>query len=218
MIRTTAKRPRIRRRTLIISAPRTRCTTPRVKRRELTLSGAKSAQATYAVPFAPDPYIDYARYLTAEGGIAIVYKDIDERWRFIVRRFCLWAGVTGVGAWLLLYHSPVHALAINLIAIVTAGFVNWLIVRQPIEVYRTIEIRPDSMILDGRDIFWLRYMETLPTFGPGADGTQVMSGVYGTRHVEYLKARDFDQFDSMPEVLAAHLQEAMRQLWSWPYW
>jgi hypothetical protein len=32
-----------------------------------------------------------------------------------------------------------------------------------------------------------------------------------------LAVRSFDEFDSMPVVLASHLHEAMHQLWSWPY-
>jgi hypothetical protein len=32
--------------------------------------------------------------------------------------------------------------------------------------------------------------------------------------VEFLTARRFDEFDRMPEVMAAHLQDAMRQLWT----
>ena len=213
MKKVTVARPQIRRRALTVTARPVR----RVARRDLALSDAKAAQAADAVPFSPDPYVDYGRYLTAAGGIGIVYKDIDERWRFLLRRLCLWAGATGVCAWLLLNHSPVHSLAVNLAAIVVAAIINWLIVRQPVEVYRTIEIRPDSMILEGRDVFWLRYMESWPAFGPGEDGTLLLSGIYGTRRVEFLKVRSFDEFDSTPTVLAAHLQEAMRQLWSWPY-
>src|ERR1700692_796664 len=30
---------------------------------------------------APNPYVDYGRYLTAEGSILICYKGIDDRWR-----------------------------------------------------------------------------------------------------------------------------------------
>ena len=123
-------------------------------------------QAADAAAFAPDPYVDYARYLTAEGGLAIVYKDIDERWRHHVRRFFLWAGATGAAAWLVLHHSPVHTLAVNIAAIVVAAIINWLIVRRPVEVYRTIEIRPDCMIIDGHDVFWLAQMETWPAFTP----------------------------------------------------
>ena len=45
----------------------------------------------------------------------------------------------------------------------------------------------------------------------------MLSGIYGTRRVEYLTVRPFDEFDCTPTVLAAHLHEAMPQLWSWPY-
>ena len=173
--------------------------------------------AAEAVPFAPDPYVDYARFLTADGGVAIIYKDLDERWRYTLRRLALWTGATAAAAWLLLHHSPVHSLAINIAVLIIVAIINWLIVRRPVEVYRSIEIRPDSMILDERDTFWLRYMETWPAFGPSPYGTQVLSGIYGTRRVDYLTVRGFDEFDSAPSVLAAHLNQAMQQLWSWPY-
>lgn len=216
MIKST--RPRIQRRALTVTTPSVvRPVRPRVTRREVALFEAKAVHAAEAFPFSPDPYVDYARYLTAAGGIAIIYKDLDERWRFIIRRFCAWVGATGIAAWLFLYHSPVHSLAINLLVLVVAAILNWLIVRQPIQVYRTMEIRPDGMILDGRDTFWLRYMETWPAFGPGADGTQVLHGIYGTRHIEYVTVRSFDPYDAAPTVFAAHLNEAMKQLWSWPY-
>lgn len=189
---------------------------PRVKERQ-RVSPQELPRPADALPFAPHPYVDYGRYLTAEGGIALVYKDIDERWRFLIRSFCLWSGATGAATWLLLKHSPVHTLTINIAVIVAAAIVNWVIVGKPVELYRTIEIRPDGMILDGQDVFWLRYMESWPSFGPGEDGKQVLSGIYGTRQVEYLSVRAFDDFDSTPTVLAAHLREAMTQLWSWPY-
>ena len=35
--------------------------------------------AVPASEFETDPYVDYARLLTAEGGILLIYKDLDER-------------------------------------------------------------------------------------------------------------------------------------------
>jgi uncharacterized protein YcgL (UPF0745 family) len=55
-----------------------------------------------------------------------------------------------------------------------------------------------------------------PAFRPDDEGNQVLCGIYGTRFVEYLTVRRFDELDRMPEVFAQHLQDAMRQLWSWP--
>lgn len=218
MDKPTVTRPRLRRRSPRVTVQTVRRTPSQVKRRQpARLDEPRPTQNADAVPFAPDPYIDYARYLTAEGGVAIIYKDIDERWRFVMRRFVIWGIATGAVAWLVLYHSPVHGLAINFAALIVAAVINWLIVRQPIQIYRSIEIRPDRMILDGRDIFWLRYIESWPAFEAGPDETQVLAGIYGTRRIEYLTTRCFDDLDSAPTVLAKHLQEAMQQLWSWPY-
>jgi len=168
-------------------------------------------------PSGATPYVDYGRWLTPEGGIAITYKDVDSRFRYTLRRLILWLSVTGVEAWLLQRHSPVHSLWINLGILLLAAIINWLIVRRPVEVMRTIEIRPDCIIIDGVDLFWRHLMEGgFPSFHANEKGHQVLGGIYGTRYVEYLSVRSFDKHDRTPSVLAAHVQEAMRQLWSWP--
>ena len=51
---------------------------------------------------------------------------------------------------------------------------------------------------------------------PDKDGNQVLCGVYGTRFVEYLTVHRFDDEDRTPEIIATHLQTAMRQLWGPP--
>ena len=47
-------------------------------------------------------------------------------------------------------------------------------------------------------------------------GARVLSGVYGTRFVEYFIVRGLDLYDRTPEVFAAHFEEAMIQLWQPP--
>jgi hypothetical protein len=167
--------------------------------------------------FQIDAYLDYGRFLTPEGGILIAYKDLDLRLRFAVRRVLAWSAATGFEGWFLLHHSPVQSGAINLACFFAMMIVNAVIVWQAPELYRTVEIRPDCMIIEGKDVFWLRMMETAwPAFHPNKEGNQVLSGIYGTRFVEYLIVRRFDEYDRMPEVFAAHLQEAMMQLWAPP--
>jgi hypothetical protein len=164
-----------------------------------------------------DPYLDYRRSLTPEGGIAIVYKDLDLRWRYLFWRILAWSVATGFEGWFLFYRSPVESILINLLCMLIVAGLNFLIVWKPPEVYRSVEIRPDCMIVEDKDIFWLSRMENgFPTFQADKDGNQVLSGDYGTRRVEYLTARRFDEQDRMPEVLAAHLQDAMQQLWAPP--
>jgi len=162
-----------------------------------------------------NPYVDYGRLLTAEGGILIGYKDIDRRIRCILWRVLAWSAFTAFAGWLLLLHSPVQGAWINLPLFFVMMFVNYFIVRRPIGIQRKVEIRPDCMILEGKDVFWLRLMETAwPAFHPDEEGDQVLSGVYGTRLVEYLTVPRFDDNDRAPEVFAAHLHEAMEQLWA----
>jgi len=167
--------------------------------------------------FTFDPYFDYGRSLTPEGGLLIIYKDIDERLRHTIWRVVVWSMFTGFEAWTLFQKSPIHALWIKILCLIAAAVLNWLIVRKPVELYRRVEIRPDCMILDGYDVFWASFIEGgLPSFRPDEKGNQRLCGIYGTRFIEYLTVRKFDENDRMPEVMAAHLQQAMMQLWTRP--
>lgn len=165
--------------------------------------------------FQPDPYVDYSRLLTPEGGVLIVYKDHDVRLRHTLWRVFAWTASTGIEGLFLLHHSPLHSGWVNIACLLAIAIVNWLIVKKPVEVYRSIEVRPDCIILEGAEVFWLRYMEGgWPAFHPDDEGNQILGGIYGTRYVEYLTIRRFDEYDRMPEVIAAHLQAAMQQLWA----
>jgi hypothetical protein len=161
-----------------------------------------------------DTNFDYGRVLTPEGGILITYKDIDPRLRHTLWRALAWIAFTAFEAWLLFERLRLESTWMAAACLAVAATVNFFVVRKPPELYRTIEIRPDCLILEGSEVFWLRNMPCgWPTFEPDEDGNQILCGVYGTRLVEYLTARRFDEYDRSPEVLAAHLQEAMEQLW-----
>lgn len=165
--------------------------------------------------FAPGPYVDYARRLTPQGGIAITYKDHDRRFRHTLRRLLMWSYASGLEGWFLLYHSPLYHLWAAVACWVLVAIVNWKIVAAPVETYRTVEIRPDCMIIDGADVFWVRHMEgRRPSIQPDRTGRQVLCGIYGTRFVEYLIVRRCDKLDRMPDVFDAHLRHAMQQLWT----
>jgi hypothetical protein len=159
------------------------------------------------------PYVDYGRFLTPEGGILIVYKDIDTRLRYTLWRIFAWTASTGGEAWFLYHHSP-HPDWVNVVALFVLAVLNVIVVMKPVELYRRVEIRPDCMILDGGEIFWLRQMENgYPGFQTDDEGNQILCGIYGTRWVEYLTVRRFDDFDRMPDVFMAHFQYATAQLW-----
>jgi len=167
--------------------------------------------------FQSDPYLDYGRTLTPKGGILMIYKDLDVRFRHTIWRLFAWATFTGSEAIFLFDHSPLPSHWIKIVALLIIAVVNWLIVAKPVELYRRIEIRPDCIILEGSDIFWSRYMEAgFPACRPDKDGNQILCGIYGTRFIEYLTIRRFDESDRMPEVFSAHLLDAMRQLWTRP--
>ena len=165
--------------------------------------------------FQPDPYVDYGRFLTPEGGILIIHKDLDLRLRHTLWRLFAWTLATGAEGWLLL-HTPLLRNGWIIVAcIVAVAILNWLIVRKPVEVYRRVEIRPDCMIIEGADVFWRKFMECgWPSFKSGTDGSRVLCGIYGTRFVEYLTIRSFDEFDRGADVFASHFQNAMQQLWT----
>jgi hypothetical protein len=163
----------------------------------------------------PDPYHDYGRYLTPEGGVLFIYKDIDTRWQHTLWRLSAWSASTAAAAWYVLHDTPVETSWINIVGLLILAVVNWFIVAKPVELYRKVELRPDCMIIEDVGVFWLSQMENgLPTFRVDEDGNQIMYGLYGSRFVEYLTIRRFDDFDGMPEVFAAHLQAAMQQLWA----
>lgn len=166
----------------------------------------------------PNPYVDYARYLTAEGGILIHCKGIDERWRHTIWRLVAWSAATFADAYFVLQPENAQHKALSLFCLLVAAIINLLIVRKPVEAYRSIEIRPDSMVIDGTDTFWVRKMEAgWPSFRP--DGSRkglILCGTYGTRFVEYLKVPRFEDADHTPEVLMSHLQDAMSQVWMKP--
>jgi len=170
-----------------------------------------------SVGIQPNPYVDYGRLLTPEGGVLISYKGIDDRWRHTIWRILAWSVATFVDSYFVFQPANADHKALSLFCLLVAAIINWLIVRKPVEVYRRIEIRPDCMIIDGTDIFWTRQMEGgCPTFRPDSKGNQVLGGIYGTRFVEYLTVPVFDKLDRAPQVFAAHLQEAMNQLWMRP--
>jgi hypothetical protein len=195
--------------------------TPRPIARPHEFAANRAALAETPAPiwagFQPDPYLDYGRFLTAEGGILLIYKDLDLRLRHTLWRLFAWTLASGTEGWFLFNRSPLHSQWLNIACLLAIAIINWLIVAKPVELYRRIEIRPDCIIIEGTDIFWTRSMEGgFPAFRPDDEGNQVLCGIYGTRFVEYLTVRRFDELDRMPEVFAQHLQDAMRQLWSWP--
>jgi hypothetical protein len=166
----------------------------------------------------PDPYGDYGRFLTPEGGIRLIYKDLDVRLRHTLWRLLAWMVATGLEGAYLLHQSNAHSPWVNLGFFLAVALLNWLIVRKPVEVYRTLDILPHAMILEGRDLFWRRFMEgDWPMLRSDSVGNFILCGIYGTRFVEYLTVRRFDAQDRTPEVLAAHLLDAMQQLWTKPY-
>jgi hypothetical protein len=164
-----------------------------------------------------DAFVDYRRTLTADGGILITYKDYDLRWRHTIWRVFAWLAATGFEVWLVVHHSPVASWWINAACLLLAAATNWLIVMKKVQTYGSVEIRPDGMIVDGGDVFWLRLIESnWPTFKADEKDKDehILCGIYGNRFVEYTTSHRLDELDRTPEILATHLHDAMVKLWS----
>jgi hypothetical protein len=161
------------------------------------------------------PFKDYVRMLTPEGGILILYRDQDRGWFLMVLRVFAWIMATGVGGWLIFFVSAPSTLQ-SLFALALLMLVAWLIVRQTVEASHSVEIRPDAMIVDGKDVFYAEDIgDNWPELQMKDDDPDrmVIGGICGTRFIEYMTANRVDTNDRTPERLAADLQAAIEQLW-----
>jgi hypothetical protein len=178
------------------------------------LPAPTEANELYPIPRRRSPFKDYVRVLTPEGGILILYKDQDRGWFLTVLRIFAWIMATGVGAWLIFFVSALSVLQ-GLSALALLMLTAWLIVRQTVEASHSVEIRPDVMIIDGRDVFYAEDIgENWPELQMKDDPERmVIAGICGTRFIEFMTANRLDENDRTPEVLAADLRAAMEQLW-----
>jgi hypothetical protein len=209
--------PRLRRSTIGFSSPRTGLQPPRIRRIAPRLTRVAPRTPGPSLGYQINPYIDYSRTLTREGGIKIVFKDHDASFWQMIWHLVVWLGPTAIG-WLVISHSSITGdvrrdICLALLGGTVGYFVGW-----PAGVFRSIEIRPDCMILDDRQVFWATHMQAgWPQLRPNPDGSLILAGIYGTRHIEYMSIRRGDPLDAAPEVLAIHLQDAMQRLWSQPH-
>ena len=185
----------------------------------------------------PNPYGDFVRTFTDAGGIRIAFKIRDPQlWRTIVRAL-LWLAVMAATFWFILRASPypliprscgvaracpgsvvlAHGL-LNSIAIGAMAAVCWWILFFADQTLTSIEIRRNCMIIDDADVFWSDRMDLgWPQIVPGDEAESfVLRGVYGTREIDYVTLHAFDEKDRAIQVLGAHLQFAMQQLWAQP--
>lgn len=168
----------------------------------------------YDLPVRKSPFVDYARILTAQGGILILYTDRARGWLYMLMRIVAWFALTGIGAGLLgMFALPSSAQFLSFLLL--CG-INLFCVTRPIKIRHSVEIRHDRMILDEKDVFWASDIGTnWPELKPKDDDPSrlVICGICGTRFVEFMTANRMDDNDRTPEVLAADLKSAMEQLW-----
>jgi hypothetical protein len=169
----------------------------------------------YPVADRRSPFRGYVRMLTPEGGILILYRDQNRGLLVTILRVIAWIFAGGLAGWLIFFVSALSGLQ-SLLAFALLMLVTWLILRLPIEASHGVEIRPDAMIVDGEDVF---YAEDIGDNWPelqnkdGDPECMVISGICGTRFIEYMTVNRLDENDRTPEVLAADLKAAMEQLW-----
>ena len=184
----------------------------------------------------PNPYVDFTRTFTDAGGIRLAFKIRDPQlWRTVLR-VLLWILVMAATLWFVVRASPypliprqcpsMRACPTGLVAMhlginaVALGLMGWLcawILFFADETLTSIEIRRDCMIVDDADLYWADRMDLgWPQIVRGDEDSFVLRGVYGTREVDYVTLHAFDEKDRAIQVLSAHLQFAMQQLWAQP--
>jgi hypothetical protein len=161
------------------------------------------------------PFSGYARMLTPEGGILILYTDQNRSLLVTVLRVVACILVSWIGLWLI-FAISLSALQF-LFAVALLILINWAIIQFKVKASHSVEIRPEAMIIDGEDVF---YAEDIGDNWPelqvqdgGDPDCMVICGICGTRFVEYMIVNRYDKNDRTPEVLAADLKAAFEQLW-----
>jgi len=161
------------------------------------------------------PFNFYVRMLTPEGGILICYKDQHRSLLLTTLRIAAWIVAAWIEGRLIFFESSLSAVQC-IFACALLMLVNGLIVRRRIIVSHSVEIRPDTMIIDGKHVFYADEIgENWPALQMKDDDPDrmVICGICGTRFIEYMTANRLDKNDRTPEILAADLQAAMEQLW-----
>jgi hypothetical protein len=165
----------------------------------------------------PTGFHKYDRRFTAEGGIELRYNDVERTLPVILGKLALWVGSAVVTYYAGCAYSPIDGFWWNLSAYLVLLVIYGFIFFRDKQVERLIEIRPDCMIIEGMDTFWKANMQLgWPGFQPNEAGHFVLGGVYGSRWIEYLTIRRFDQNDRAPELFAHQLAAAMKYQWDLP--
>jgi hypothetical protein len=161
------------------------------------------------------PLNGYVRTLSPEGGVLIYYRDQDRSAFLIFLRLVALLAATYVGGWLILVVGKLSASNCVVALGVLMTVVIFLVTRK-IVVHHAVEIRSDCMIIDGEDVFYAEDIgDNWPELQANGEDEDCMaiSGICGTRFVEYMTVNRLDKNDRTPEVLAADLQAAIEQLW-----
>jgi hypothetical protein len=172
-------------------------------------------EASHQIVGRCSPFDGYLRALTPEGGILILYKDQKRNLFLTCLRVFAWVTATSIGGWSIFFDSSLSILEC-LVAFVLLMLVSGFVVCWRIEVSHSVEIRPDAMIVDDKEVFYAEDIgDNWPELQMKDDDPDrmVICGTCGTRHIEYMTANRLSKNDRTPEVLADDLKAAMEQLW-----
>jgi hypothetical protein len=156
----------------------------------------------------------YTRALVPGGGFRIGWVDQQASASLDFLRSFTWVAASGLAVWALLFKSP-WPLLDTIPSTMACSVLIAFIVRRKFKKSHSIEIRPDGMIVDGRFFSIEGFGEEWPRLQWKGDDENrlVLSGIYGTRFIEFVTANRFDLSDRTPERLAEDLALAMEQLW-----
>lgn len=161
-----------------------------------------------------DPWVDYARILTPDGGILIFYRDLWRGWWVTCLRVLAWFPLMAVEIFIVrhLDITPNH----RLIGLVMGAAFNVFLVTRKVKRSHSVAILHDRMVLDGKHAFWAKDIwPSPPQLEPkeGDPDRMVITATVGTRYIELMTAFRTGPNDRTPEVLIGNLQDAMQQLW-----
>jgi hypothetical protein len=161
------------------------------------------------------PFNGYHRSLTAEGGFLIHYNDAARGPLTTTLRFLSWLLLTSISLHLIAFYGP-SGFGLNLVMSLLTPVLLGILVTRQVTVAHSVEIQPDRMILDGKDVFLAAEIgDHWPqlVFKNAVCDRAVIAGVCGTRYIEFLTANRMHFNDMTPELLEFHMHEAMEQLW-----
>lgn len=166
----------------------------------------------------PNPYGDYERHFMPDGSVRLLVPEGRISWMTLFTDIANSLAGATIGWFIVsvLAEAMTGGSADVGPMFLIFGIITYVFVCTPPAMH-SVEIKPDCMVLDDQDVFWASQFElSFPNLGPDVNDEWKLTGIYGTRFIEFLSIRKHDDNDRTPELAAMHLQRAMQQLWGQP--